>query len=61
MKEKYDDIYISVAICTECGDEIDEMEAHKHTFLMGGYPIYYHEICCPIEINGKWCKGKHFE
>lgn len=51
---------IYVVLCVHCDEEIDELEAHKHMFIIGGYAVYFHARCCPIILGEQECKASHF-
>lgn len=56
MKEVRD---VDAYYCVHCDEEIDELEAALHIFLVRGTPIYFHKKCCPIILNGNECKSTH--
>lgn len=60
MKLDIEEAVEYMAFCEWCAEDIEELEAHRHTFIVGGYPIYYHESCCPIYLeNGLICTSDH--
>lgn len=50
-----------ILFCIGCDEEIDELEAYKHSFYINGCLTYFHEECCPQVWGAQKCKSKHKE